>query len=162
NDGIAYITGISPGGSTIIGNTGNLLVVNVADPKHMSVITSMTFPGTINVVDVAVSGNRALVVGTAGTESNRYNPNATGVANHLTLTVLDITNPSAPQILGSTLVTTQQYPLGEAGAKVDAVALGNGVFAVSDNDTNGMPSLLLVDPSDPANIAVSPVPVPSG
>ena len=42
------------------------------------------------------------------------------------------------------------------------VALGNGDFAVSDNDTNGTPSLLLVNPSNPNNIAVSPVPVPSG
>jgi len=47
------------------------------------------------------------------------------------------------------LVTTQQYPVNEAGAKTDVVALGNGDFAISDNDTNAMPSLLIVNPGDP-------------
>jgi uncharacterized membrane protein len=162
NDNIAYITGITPGGSNVTNDTGNLLVVNVADPKNMSVVTSLTIPGTINLLNLAVYGNRALVVGTAGAQSDVYNPNSSGVANNLTLTVLDITNPSSPTILGSTLVTNEQYPFGEAGAKTDVVSLGNGDFAVSDNDTNGKPSLLVVDPTDPNSIIVSSAQVPSG
>ncbi len=162
NDQIAYSAGLAPGGSTIIGNTGNLLVVNISDPKNMSLITQLKIPGTINILNVATYGNRALVVGTAGTESNIYNPNATGVANHLTLTVLDITDPSNPQILGSTFVTNEQFPLGEAGAKTDVVSLGNGDFAISDTDQGGNPALLVVDPSNPGNIVVSAAQVPSG
>ncbi len=42
------------------------------------------------------------------------------------------------------------------------VDLGNGDFAVSDTDANGNPALLVVDPSDPNNIIVGAVPVPSG
>ena len=42
------------------------------------------------------------------------------------------------------------------------VDLGNGDFAVSDNDTGGKPSLLVVDPSDPNNIIVAAAQVPSG
>ena len=76
NDQIAYVAGITPGGSNVTNNTGNLLVVNIADPKNMSLITSLTIPGTINLLDVAVHGNRALVIGTAGTESAIFNLNA--------------------------------------------------------------------------------------
>ena len=162
NDQIAYTAGLTPGGSNVTGNTGNLLVVNIADPENMSLVTQLQIPGTINILNVAVSGNRALVVGTAGTESNTYNPNATGVANHLTLTVLDISDPSNPQILGSTFVTNEQFPVNEAGAKTDVVSLGNGDFAVSDTDEGGNPALLVVDPTNPDNIVVSAAQVPSG
>ncbi len=148
NDSLAYLTGLTPGGSDVTNNTGNLTVVNVANPDAMSVVTSLTIPGTINLVNVAVDGNMALVVGTAGTASNVFDPSATGVANYLTLTVLNISNPDNPQIV-STLVTNEQYPVNEAGAKTDVVSLGNGDFAVSDNDTNGSPSLLVVEPQQP-------------
>ena len=102
------------------------------------------------------------MVGAAGTQSNVFNPNVTGVANYLTLTVLDITNPSNPQILGSTFVTNEQFPAQRGGAKTDVVDLGNGDFAVSDTDTNGNPALLVIDPSNPNNIIVAAAQVPSG
>ena len=163
NDNIAYVTGLTPGGGDVTNNTGNLLVVNVADPTNMSLTTSLTIPGTINLLDVAVNGNRALVIGTAGTQSPYFNINAPpGIANNLTLTVLDITDPSNPQILGSTFVTPEQFPYGEAGQKTDVVSLGNGDFAVSDTDANGNPALLVIDPSDPSNIIVGATQVPSG
>jgi uncharacterized membrane protein len=162
NDGLAYITGLTPGGGNVTGNTGNLLVVNVADPTNMTVVDSLNIPGTFELLNVAVYGDRALVAGVAGTESNVYDANATGVYDNLTLTVLDISNPDNPTILGSTLVTNEQFPLNEAGAKTDVVSLGNGDFAVSDTDANGMPSLLVVDPNDPNNIVVSSAQVPSG
>ena len=95
-------------------------------------------------------------------QSTTYNPNATGVANNLTLTVLDISNPRDPQILGSTFVTNEQFPVNEAGAKTDVVSLGNGDFAVSDTDAGGKPALLVVDPSNPSYIVVSAAQVPSG
>ena len=162
NDNTAYIAGLTPGGNNISSNTGNLLVVNVSDPTNMSVITSLTIPGTINLLDVAVHGNRALVLGTAGTEPTTYDANATGVFNNLTLTVLDISDVSNPKILGTTLVTPEQFPVNEAGAKTDVVDLNNGDFAVSDTDANGNPALLVVDPSDPNNIVVGAAQVPSG
>ena len=76
--------------------------------------------------------------------------------------MLDISNPSDPQILGSTFVTNEQFPVNEAGAKTDVVSLGNGDFAVSDTDAGGKPALLVVDPSNPSNIVVSAAQVPSG
>ncbi len=162
NDQIAYSAGLSPGGGTVIGNHGNLLVINVADPKNMSLIRQLAIPNTINILDVANHGNRALVIGSAGTESSTYDPGAQGVANHLTLTLLDTTDPSNPIILGSTFVTNEQFPINEAGAKTDIVDLNDGNFAVSDTDTNGNPSLLVIDPTDPANFIVGATQVPSG
>ena len=163
NDQIAYVAGLTPGGSNVTNDSGNLQVVNVADPKNMSLITSLTIPDTFNLLDVAVQGNRALVIGTAGTESASFNINGPpGVANNLTLTVLDITDPSNPQILGSTFVTPEEFPYGEAGQKTDVVSLGNGDFAVSDTDANGNPALLVIDPSNPSNMIVGAAQVPSG
>jgi hypothetical protein len=78
NDQIAS-AGLAPGGLTITGNAGDLLVMNIADPKNMSLITQLQIPGTINILDVATYGNRALVVGTVGTAATTYNPNATEV-----------------------------------------------------------------------------------
>ena len=162
NDGLAYVTGLTPGGNNVTSNTGSLLVVNVADPKNMSLVKSLNIPGTFQLLNVAVQGNRALVAGIAGTESATVDFNATGVSNNLTLTLLDISNPDDPKILGSTLVTNEQYPINEAGAKTDVVSLGNGDFAVSDNDANGKPALLVVDPSNPNSIVVAATQVPSG
>ena len=72
NDGLAYVTGLTPGGSNVTNNTGNLLVVNVADPKNMSVITiARSSPAPSTSSTSPSTGNRALVVGTAGTESRR-------------------------------------------------------------------------------------------
>ncbi len=80
----------------------------------------------------------------------------------MTLTVLNITNPENPQIVGSTLVTQEaSYIPGDSGGKLEAASLGNGDFLVSDVALNGKPVVLLVDPSDPNNLAVSAISVPS-
>ena len=161
NDQIAYSAGLAPGGGTIIGNHGNLLVVDISDVTKIALLRQLAIPGTINILDVAVAGDRALVVGTAGVESNIFNPNAKGLANNLTLTVLDVTDPANPMILGSTLVTNHQFPLNETGGKIDVVALGNGAFAVSGTAANGQPALAVIDASDPNNIVVGATQVPS-
>ncbi len=161
-DDIAYVTGREPGGGDVTNNTGNLLVVNVSDPTNMSVTTSLTIPDTNDLLGVAVQGNEALVIGSAGPQSDTYNPNATGVFDYLSLTLLDITDPTNPQIIGQTFVTPEQFPVNELGQKTDVVSLGNGDFAVSDTDANGNPALLVIDPSDPNNMIVGATQVPSG
>lgn len=161
NDQIAYSAGLSPGGGTVIGNHGNLLVVDISDVQDIRLIRELAIPGTINIVDVAVDGNRALVVGTAGIENGIIDFNARGLFNNLSLTVLDITDPTNPVVLGSTLVTNHQFPLNEQGGKVDVVALGNGAFAVSGTAANGQPALAVVNVADPNNIAIGALQVPS-
>ena len=163
NDQIAYSTGITPGGGNVTNDTGALLVVNIADPKAMSVLNTISIPGTANLLGVAVHGNRALVIGSVGPQTSNYDPNAApGIADNLSLTVLDIADPGHPVVLNTLDVTPEQFPSNEAGQKTDVVDLGNGDFAVSDTDADGKPALLVVDPSDPTNIIVGAAQVPSG
>ena len=123
----------------------------------------MTIPGTFSLLGVAVYGNEMLVDRHRRAASRYvYNTSATGVFDNLTLTLLDITNPNNPTILGQTFVTPEQFPVNEQGQKTDVVSLGNGDFAVSDTDANGNPALLVVDPSNPNNMIVGATQVPSG
>ena len=78
----------------------------------------------------------------------------------MTLSVLDITDPSNRQLVGTTLVTNGSSPRMRSGvSKISAVALGNGLFTVSEAEVNGNPELVLANPSDPNNIVVTYTPV---
>ena len=154
NDQTAYVMGLTPGGGDVTNNSGNILVVNVSNPANMTITTQLQIPNTDSVSEGAIYGNTMLVIGTAGPQSSVYNTSATGVFDYLSLTLLDISNPNNPTILGQTFVTPEQFPLNEQGQKTDVVSLGNGDFAVSDTDANGTPALLVVDPSNPNNMIV--------
>jgi len=162
NDQTAYVTGLTPGGSDVANNTGNLLVVNVSDPTNMTITTSLVIPNTDSVSGAAIYGNKMLVIGSAGPQSSVFDTSTTGVYDYLSLTLLDITDPNNPTIIGQTFVTPEQFPLNEQGQKTDVVSLGNGDFAVSDTDANGKPALLVIDPSNPNNMIVGAAQVPSG
>ena len=161
NDGLAYIAGLSPGGSNVANNTGNLLVVNIADPESMSPIRSLSIPGTFELLHVAIDGNRALVIGAAGQENGMIHTDPTGLFNKLSLTLLDISDPDNPQILGSTLVTNDQFPFNEAGYNINVVSLGNGQYALGGIYANGKPSLLVVHAGNSDQLVVSTIPAPS-
>ena len=155
NNQITYIaSSTNTGGSTQDG-VGRVLVVDYSNPAALSVLSEVDIPGTYQVVAVAVEGDEALVVGRAGGTS------AFGVNGELTLSVLDISNPQSPQLIGTTLVTEGIYAAGAGLTKVSALPLGNGLFAVSEALVNGDPALILVDPSDPNNIVVTYTPVPA-
>jgi len=78
----------------------------------------------------------------------------------MTLSMLDITDPSNPQLLGTTLVTNALFPTNTSGvSKISALGLGNGLFAVSEAAVAGNPELVLVDGNDPSNMLVSYTPV---
>ena len=88
---------------------------------------------------------------------------AYGVNGTMTLSLLSITNPQSPTLLGTTLITQGQFPTatGSSHNKISALPLGNGLFAVSEATVNGNPELMLVDPGDPNNILVTYTPVPA-
>jgi uncharacterized repeat protein (TIGR01451 family) len=129
---------------------GQILVVDASDPNNLKVLDTVNIPGMFIVRDVAVQGNRALVVGEA--------PVVGGVRS-LALAVLDISNPLAPVQLGSTLPTGATLPGGTF--RFFDQSLGNGLFAVSPAVVNNKPALLVVDPTDPNNIAVLVVSQPA-
>ncbi len=162
NDQTAYIASTTSTGGDTKDGTGQLLVVNVADPAHLSVTGTLDIPGTQELIDVAVHGNRALVLGSTAGPLNPFGDfSNSGLTGNLTLTILDASDPQNPKIVGQTLVTPDTFQHGEAGANIEAVDLGNGQFAVSDTLRNGQPVLLLVDPSDPDNLLVGATPVSS-
>ncbi len=157
NDEIAYFASTTLTGSSVTDGVGRVLVVNYSNPSSLSVLGEVDIPGTVQVVDVGIQGNRALVVSTTGLNSN----NLLDETGNLVLSVLDITNPAAPVLLSTTVSDAQFPPPGSTGAKISVQSLGNGLFAVSEAEVNGKPVLLLVDPSDPTNPVITATPVTS-
>jgi hypothetical protein len=156
NNQIAYLASTTSFSSNTQGGTGRVLVVNDADAAHLALVRGVDIPGTVQIEDIAIHGNRALVVGSTGGWRNPFGNIAdAGLTGNLTLTVPDITDPQDPRIIGSTLVTENEFfQYGKEISKLDALDLENGLFAVSNTVRNGKPEILLVDPSDPTNILV--------
>jgi uncharacterized membrane protein len=162
NNQIAYIASTTSQGSEVQKGTGQVQVVDYSNPDQLALDEQLDIPGTLRIEDIAIQGNQALVVGsTGGWYIHGFGDQ--GFSGQLTLTMLDITDPQNPQILSTTLVTDATFPssLGGLGTKLSAVALGNGLFAVSDALINGNPVLLIVDPSNPNNIVVAAMPEPA-
>ena len=70
---------------------------------------------------------------------------------------MNISNPLAPTIVGSTVVTQNTFPsqqLNPAGT-LQVVDLGNGQFAVSGTLLDGVPVILAVDASNPNSLVTS-------
>jgi large repetitive protein len=151
NSQLAYIGSSTSEGSVPNSGVGRVLLVNYSDPSNLTVLGEVDVPGTVHILDVAIQGNDALLVGCTGGIS------ANGFTGNLTLSVMDITNPESPQLVGTTLITQSTFNI---SSSVSALALGNGLFAVSSSQVNGTPVLLLVDPTNPANIAVTYTSVP--
>jgi uncharacterized membrane protein len=158
NDHVAYFASTtSTGGNTQTG-IGRVLVVDYSNPANLSVLGEVDVPGTVQVLGVAVQGNRALVVGSSGGWRTPYKNDGSdfGLTGNLTLSVLDVSDPAHPQLLGATLVTDAT----PGDYKADALPLGNGRFAVPGGLVNGQPVLLCVDPSDPGNIVITSTVLP--
>lgn len=158
NSNLAYVVGTtSTGGDTQAGN-GRLLLVNTSNPSDLALLDQIQIPGTVHAVNIAIDGNRALVTGsTGGWRDNFGSLDNSGLTGNVTLTQLDISDPLHPVVLGTThLVQGTTYPAqGLGGRRVDTIALGNGLYAVSGILKDGAPALLIFDPTDPNNLVVS-------
>jgi uncharacterized membrane protein len=128
---------------------GQVLVIDASDPKKLNVLDTVNIPGMFIVRDIAIQGNRALLLGEAPVAGVRT----------LALAVLDVSNPLAPVQVGSTLVTDDTLP--DTTFRMFDQSLGNGLFAVSPAIVNNKPALLVVDPTDPNNLMVGAVPEPA-
>ncbi|MBX9622883.1 MAG: hypothetical protein K2X82_03625, partial [Gemmataceae bacterium] len=164
--GRAYVVGTSAAGGNLTTGTGRLRVVDFADRADLKLVRSVDVPGTFRLYQVAVDGNRALVVGTTRADQDPYDntdadpANDTGTTGNLTLTTLDVSDPDNPVVL-ATVVTAATFPRGSAFpvTKQAVVALGGGKFAVSLGIAGGSPVLFLVDAAAPAAPAVAALPV---
>jgi uncharacterized repeat protein (TIGR01451 family) len=161
NNHIAYIANTtSVGAQTQIG-TGQVLVVDDSDPSNLTVLLQIAIPQTIQAVNVAIQGNLALVVGTTGGWRTPQAVATAGLTGKMTFTLLDISDPANPQLIGSTLVTDVDFPAGAAVNKVAVLPIGGGRFAISDGLLKGNPVLLLADASNTSNLLVTADPVPA-
>ena len=161
NGQVTYAAGSTSTGASTQSGSGNVLVVNTADPSSLSVAHQLNIPGTVQALAIAVNGDEALVVGsTGGWQSPISDPSQLGLTGNVTLTLLNISNPLDPTIIGATVVTKDTFTnLGEnAAGKLQAVYLGNGQFAVSDTLASGTAALLVVNASNPANLVTNTVP----
>jgi uncharacterized membrane protein len=151
SDHIAYFASSTSAGVSRSG-VGRVLVVDDSDPKNLSVLGEVDIPGTSHATGVAIQGDQALVFGNTGDWANADPPGS--LTGTLTLSVLDISDPANPKLVGSTLFTD-----GTGGGH--PVPLRNGLFAISQTSADGKPQLLVVDPSDPAHIVVTAISTPA-
>jgi hypothetical protein len=167
---VAYVagttsTGAVPKGQLTTPGEGRLLIVNTSNPASLSLekpVGQLLIPGTNRLLAIAVDGDRALLVGS----TDGYSTDGL-VQGNITFTVLDISDPLAPAIVGNTLVTTntdanrvQNANLSDAFGG-EAVAMGNGVFAVSETLWNGSPVIEEVNINTPSALVTTPIAVPS-
>jgi uncharacterized membrane protein len=143
---------------------GVVRVIDYSNPANLSEIRDVTIPGTVQVLEIAVEGNRALVVGSTGGWKSPFLGEADAqLTGRMTLTLLDITDRRNPFVLGTTLVTeslNRPIDTADGGAKLSTLALGNGRFAISRGYVDGKPVLLLADIASDA-IVVASIGVPS-
>jgi transglutaminase-like putative cysteine protease/uncharacterized membrane protein len=163
NSNLAYLGGSTSTGANMTVGSGRVLAVNIADPNNLSMAAEVLIPGTLHVLDIAIDGNRALVVGSSGNVRNPFNGfSDIGLDGNLTLTVLDITDPSNPTVIGSTKVTEAVFPSGTRAGILQAVSLGNGQFAVSGvRIPQRGPAIVVVDANNPDDIRTSNLLTPS-
>jgi uncharacterized repeat protein (TIGR01451 family) len=155
---LAYMAGSTSTGADTQTGTGRVLVVNTSDPTNLSLSGELDLPGTVQALAIAVDGNTALVVGSSGGLLSPFGDSSNiQLTGNVTLTLLDISNPASPKIIGSTVVTQDTFaasgpsPIGA----IDAVSLGNNQFAVNGTILNGAFVVLSVDAGTPANPAIS-------
>jgi uncharacterized membrane protein len=153
---IAYATSSTVTGGDTQNGVGRLRILNISDPSHPTLAGNLDIPGTVEITNIARRGNRVLVAGTSGGLMNPFpSLDKLTFTGNLTLTVLDITDPANPTIIGSTLVTEAKYPTNGLPGRRDLVDLGNGLFGLSAMAINDVPELLLINADDPNNIIVA-------
>ncbi len=145
-------TSATGGTSTGPGVVGQVMVVNTTNPASPSVLETLTIPGMAVVTGISVQGNRALVIGS----SQDWTNGVSGLGGDVVVAMLDLTNPSSPQVLPSQ--TTSVPSIGMSLV----YSLGDGLY-VTDSvaGPNQGAEILLLDASNPADVVVSQIRVPA-
>ncbi|HQU42211.1 MAG TPA: transglutaminase domain-containing protein, partial [Pirellulales bacterium] len=155
------VTGSTSTGASTQTGTGTVTMVNTGAGGTLSTGATLTIPATVDAVGIAIDGTHALVVGsTGGLVSPFSDPSQVGLSGNVTLTLLDITNPASPTVIGSTVITQNTFqPVGQFPlSALNVIALGNGQFAINGTLSNGSPTILCVDASNPTSLATSNLP----
>ena len=100
NDQIAYVAGSTSTGVNVGSGTGRLLVVNIADPADLALVRTLDIPGTVQLLDVAIHGDRRWRWGAQaalGTPSKAKASRATSRSRLWTSAILRIPGSSGPR-----------------------------------------------------------------
>lgn len=152
---ILLVTGSTATGTDTQSGVGLVRVVDISDPRNMQLVRDLQIPGTVQVLDIASSGNRALITATQGGIAD-MTPTFPLTGN-VVLATLDLTtDPANPTIL-------HQQTLERAARGLDqATALGNGLFAISNIGAVGdQPGLFIVDTNDPDKFSIAGIDAPA-
>jgi RHS repeat-associated protein len=137
-------------------NTGNgrLVVADVTDPTHMSVVTQLNLAGTKDLHAIAIQNNIGVAIADNGGLNGGDGPS--GFIGNIVIVTFDISNPRNPQVL-ATIPTT--YLTGAPGSKAQ-IATNQFLFG-GMKDASNRNVVLLVDITNPLNPAVTPYFVPA-
>ena len=165
--GAAYVTVSGSYAYTTAYYAGTLTVVDISNPSAPQVVGQSPFSsGLLNGSSVTVSGHYAYAISQNRNQASGTGNNDDGTGN--SLTILDISNPTAPTIVGTLKDANALF-----GAHGVAVS-GSYVYVAAQGCLSGQPctsqsvgnSLVVIDASNPANPAIvstlrnSSLPVP--
>lgn len=151
----AYIASSAATGSATNG-AGVLDVVNIVTPSGMSLVNQVSTPPASILLSFDIAANTNVLLASGNTTGNR-NPGSPdfGFTGNLTLTTMDITNPTSPVVLTSV----------DTGMQVNGTfytaAFPNGIFAIVNNasvtDQFGPQCLMIVDARTPTALTLYPI-----
>ncbi len=147
----------STGGDTQVG-TGLVRVIDIGDPANLVEVGALPIPGAVQLIGLALEGNRAFVTGSTGGWQDFFNNDNAGLSGNIVLATLDVSVPRNPQ-----LVSTQILGRRSRGVNF-VVPLGNARFAFSSLGSAPMsetPQLVLVDAGDPLDLSLGSIAVPA-
>ncbi|MGH9895603.1 MAG: hypothetical protein ACREA0_27200, partial [bacterium] len=143
------------GGDTQTG-TGLVRVLDIGAPGNLAEINSLPIPGAVHLIGLAIQGNRALAVASSGGWQDFFNNQNAGLSGNVVLATLDTSAPRNPQ-----LIATRALNQASRGVNLP-VSFGNDKYAFSSlGASSDTPQLFLVDSTDPTNLILGQMDVPS-
>ncbi len=152
-------------GSDLASGTGRIQVVDTSDPANPTVTGELDIPGTTEALEIAVQGNRALVISsTGGLSFNSLSDY--GFTGSLVLSTLDISDPTSPTLIGSLVLSTPASALFSYTTQLaqipSLIPIGSNLYIASGGGGIGnTPELVLINDADPANPSFTPINAPS-
>lgn len=181
NDGIDVVGGIDPSGgnfnmfsvaqanaqtllvssTTVTGGdtqtgTGLVRVLDIVAPGNLSELRGLQIPGAVHLIGLAIQGNRALAVASSGGWQDFFTDQNAGLSGNAVLAILDTSDPRNPQP-----IATRALRRASRGVTLP-VSFGNDKYAFASlGASSDTPQLFLVDSTDPTNLILGQMDVPS-
>ena len=154
-DTLLAVGSTASGDNTQIGS-GVVHVIDISDPAQMTILRSLTIPGTVSAIGLSIEGDRALVTGSTGGFADG-SPNLE-MQGDTVIATLDISDPRSPVLIHSeTIDRPSSGPFLQY-----TTALGGGLYAFSSyGGIGGQPSLYVVDINHPNQPVAASTLIPS-